>query len=184
MLRTAAGTYSNLLLGTNGKIISSDGSGFVWTDPFVGNTAITAGTGTKITYDSKGLVTSSTTLSASDIPNLDVAKITTGIFNNAFINWANPGNIGTGTVGTGAFSTLNSTSHTSGTVNATTLTTGTLNATTLGSSVNLNNQVLTNANIDGGAIDGTVIGGSSAAAGSFTTLNAEVWLLMQIRMKY
>lgn len=36
----------------------------------VANTSITAGTGTKITYDSKGLVTSSTTLSASDIPDI------------------------------------------------------------------------------------------------------------------
>ena len=35
-------------------------------------------TGTKITYDSKGLVTGSTALSASDIPSLDWDKITTG----------------------------------------------------------------------------------------------------------
>lgn len=34
------------------------------------NSAITAGTGTKVTYDTKGLVTSSTTLSTSDIPDL------------------------------------------------------------------------------------------------------------------
>lgn len=39
------------------------------------NEAITAGTGTKITYDAKGLVTSSTTLSASDIPSLTLSKI-------------------------------------------------------------------------------------------------------------
>ena len=42
------------------------------------NAAITAGTGTKVTYDANGLVTSSTTLSATDIPSLDWAKITTG----------------------------------------------------------------------------------------------------------
>ena len=42
------------------------------------NAAITAGTGTKITYDSKGLVTGSSSLSASDIPSLDAAKIATG----------------------------------------------------------------------------------------------------------
>jgi phage-related tail fiber protein len=42
------------------------------------NTAIIAGTGTKITYDAKGLVTSSTSLSATDIPSLDWTKITTG----------------------------------------------------------------------------------------------------------
>ena len=41
-------------------------------------TITTAGTGTKISYDSKGRVTSSSTLSASDIPSLDWSKITTG----------------------------------------------------------------------------------------------------------
>ena len=39
----------------------------------------TAGTGTKLTYNSKGLVTSSTTLSASDIPSLAWSKITSGL---------------------------------------------------------------------------------------------------------
>ena len=37
---------------------------------------------------------------------------------------------------------------------------------------NIATQASNNVNIDGGAIDGTVIGGSSAAAGSFTTINA------------
>jgi len=43
------------------------------------NSAISADTGTKITYDAKGLVTSSTSLAATDIPNLDWAKITSGL---------------------------------------------------------------------------------------------------------
>lgn len=42
------------------------------------NTAITAGTNTKITYDAKGLVTAGTTLAATDIPSLDWSKITSG----------------------------------------------------------------------------------------------------------
>ena len=42
------------------------------------NTGVTAGTYTKVTVDSKGRVTSGTTLSASDIPVLDWSKITTG----------------------------------------------------------------------------------------------------------
>jgi hypothetical protein len=42
----------------------------------VKNNAISAGTATKITYDSKGLVTSGTSLSAGDIPDLTLAKIT------------------------------------------------------------------------------------------------------------
>lgn len=49
------------------------------------NAAITAGTGTKITYDSKGLVTGSASLAASDIPNLDASKITSGALPDARI---------------------------------------------------------------------------------------------------
>jgi hypothetical protein len=49
------------------------------------NAAITAGTGTKISYDSKGLVTGSSNLAASDIPNLDAAKITSGTLPDARI---------------------------------------------------------------------------------------------------
>jgi hypothetical protein len=45
----------------------------------------TAGTYTKVTTDAKGRVTSGTTLSASDIPNLDAGKITSGTFNVARI---------------------------------------------------------------------------------------------------
>lgn len=41
------------------------------------NAPITAKTGTKISYDAKGLVTGSTTLSQGDIPALDWSKITT-----------------------------------------------------------------------------------------------------------
>ena len=39
---------------------------------------VTAGTGTKVTYNAKGLVTGSTSLAASDIPSLDWTKIATG----------------------------------------------------------------------------------------------------------
>lgn len=42
--------------------------------------AVTAGAGTKITYDAQGHVTAGTTLADTDIPNLDAAKITTGQF--------------------------------------------------------------------------------------------------------
>ena len=43
----------------------------------------TSGTYTKVTTDSKGRVTSGTTLAASDIPNLDAAKITSGVIDAA-----------------------------------------------------------------------------------------------------
>lgn len=44
------------------------------------NSAITGSTKCKITYDSKGLVTSGADLQASDIPNLDANKVTSGTF--------------------------------------------------------------------------------------------------------
>ena len=44
------------------------------------NSAITGATKCKITYDSKGLVTSGADLQASDIPNLDANKVTSGTF--------------------------------------------------------------------------------------------------------
>ena len=45
-------------------------SGYGITDAVASNAPITAGTGTKITYDEKGLVTSGENLTASDIPDL------------------------------------------------------------------------------------------------------------------
>ncbi|WP_409478289.1 beta strand repeat-containing protein [Pseudobdellovibrio sp. HCB154] len=44
------------------------------------DSGVSAGTYTKFTVDIKGLITSATTLLASDIPNLDTSKITTGTF--------------------------------------------------------------------------------------------------------
>ena len=40
---------------------------------------VTAGTGTKITYSAKGLVTGSEALVEADIPNLSWSKITSGV---------------------------------------------------------------------------------------------------------
>jgi len=47
------------------------------------NSDITTGTSTKITYDAKGLITSGTSLIASDIPSLDASKITSGTIDSA-----------------------------------------------------------------------------------------------------
>lgn len=58
-----------------------DGANWVDISPNVG----TAGTYTKVTTDAKGRVSSGTTLSASDIPNLDGSKITSGLVGDAFL---------------------------------------------------------------------------------------------------
>lgn len=60
-----------------------------WTVSFKGDAPVsatltlkdvaTAGTGIKLTYNAKGLVTGSSGLLAADIPNLDWAKLTTGV---------------------------------------------------------------------------------------------------------
>jgi len=84
--------------------VKADGSGIEWSNDYVAMTSTpnfngdatatgnfysinlslanvgTAGTYTKVTTDAKGRVTYGTTLSAGDIPDLDAAKITKGIF--------------------------------------------------------------------------------------------------------
>ena len=65
----------------------------------VANKAITAGTGTKITYDAKGLVTGSTSLAASDIPTLTTGKIS-GLDTALAAKFVAPGTSVTSTDGT------------------------------------------------------------------------------------
>lgn len=65
----------------------------------VANDAITAGTGTKIMYDAKGLVTGSTSLAASDIPTLTTGKIS-GLDTALAAKFVAPGDSVTSTDGT------------------------------------------------------------------------------------
>lgn len=100
----AASSYSNgdlIIVGTKEYICLVSGSTKSWVELgdegthltkttadgyyVAKNDAIQAGTGTKITYDSKGLVTGSSSLSASDIPNLNAEKITSGTLPDARI---------------------------------------------------------------------------------------------------
>lgn len=57
---------------------SFDGSANATINVSLSNTGVTPGTYAKVTVDAKGRVTTGTTLAASDIPNLDWSKITTG----------------------------------------------------------------------------------------------------------
>ena len=56
--------------GNSGKFLTTDGTAASWGNAVVANTAITGATHTKITYDSKGLVTAGADLAIGDIPDL------------------------------------------------------------------------------------------------------------------
>jgi len=76
---------------TNGNLAALDATGNLIdslkkaSDFVTANAAITGATKTKITYDSKGLVTAGADLAAGDIPSLDASKITSGAFADARI---------------------------------------------------------------------------------------------------
>jgi hypothetical protein len=71
--------------GTNGAV--QPGTGLTITGAGVLNHSNSAATGTftKVTIDAQGHVTTGTNLLASDVPNLDASKITTGTFGSAFL---------------------------------------------------------------------------------------------------
>lgn len=91
-----------------------DGSSWIEIAPNVG----TAGTYTKVTTDAKGRVTSGTTLSASDVPDLDSAKITSGTLGIDRIPTIPSSKLGTGNwnMGVSTLTTVNVTA--SGVVSA------------------------------------------------------------------
>ena len=88
-LGTSSNSYTQVDIDDTGRVVSGSNpttlSGYGITDAIQANTDITAGTGAKITYDSKGLVLSSSALVADDIPNLDAEKITSGRFSANFL---------------------------------------------------------------------------------------------------
>lgn len=70
---------------TSAKVAAYDGYAATIASKVDKNADITAGTYTKVTVDAKGLVTAGAAITASDVPELDAAKITTGTFDAARI---------------------------------------------------------------------------------------------------
>lgn len=68
-------------LSNRGLAVGADGG--LTVEPYTNDPNFT--TGTKIVYDSNGLIIGSTFLSAGDIPPLDFSQITTGFLNGGFI---------------------------------------------------------------------------------------------------
>jgi hypothetical protein len=101
-------------LNDTNLLYTFDGSNWVEVAPNVG----TAGTYTKVTTDAKGRVTSGTTLSASDVPDLDSAKITSGTLGIDRIPTIPSSQLGTGNwnMGAATLTTINVTA--SGVVSA------------------------------------------------------------------
>jgi hypothetical protein len=113
----------------------------------------------------------------------DIGTITTADINGGTIDGTT---IGGGTAAAGTFTTATATTGNITTVNATTVDSTNLEVTNLKAKdgtaagsiadstgvVTLNSVVATTADINGGTIDATTIGGSSPAVGNFTTVSA------------
>jgi len=76
-IKLATGRIISLSGDASGSIVF-DGSSDIAIPLLLSNSGVTAGTHLKVTVDSKGRVISGSVLSASDIPNLDASKITSG----------------------------------------------------------------------------------------------------------
>lgn len=91
--KTAAAVTANALTNPFTLTVNGDASGSasikgnvaVTLSVTLANTAVTAGTYSKVTVDSKGRVTGGAALAVADIPTLDAGKITTGTFADARI---------------------------------------------------------------------------------------------------
>ena len=147
-----------------------NGSAWVDISPNVG----TAGTYTKVTTDAKGRVSSGTTLSASDIPNLDASKITSGVFDAAEIPNLDAGKIVSGAFNADRIPALDGSKITSGNINVP----GSLRGTSISVNNGVGGSSVTMAQNGNVAIGGTLnvtsavgVGGNVFAATTYNQTN-------------
>ena len=81
----AAGDLPNATSGAVGAVKPGSGLSMGSAGAINHTNAVTGATNTKITFDAQGHVTAGANLAASDVPDLDTAKITTGTFPTARI---------------------------------------------------------------------------------------------------
>ena len=140
--------------------------------------------GGRLKYDSGNSRFDLTQSDGSTLENLRLGTITAGAWNGTAIG-TQYGGTGQNFSSSSGVIKVSSGTMSAGSIDLTADVTGVLpiaNGGTGGSSAsaartalglgNIATQASNSVNIDGGAIDGTVIGGSTAAAGSFTTINA------------
>jgi hypothetical protein len=141
------------------------------------NSAITAATKTKVTYDAKGLVTAGADLSASDIPTgINAANISSGLISNAEFDYLNglSDNIQTQLNGKQQSLTLT----TVGTSGAATLAGGTLNIPQYSAGASGVSQIVAGTNVTISPVGGTGVvtinatGGGGGGGGTVTSVSA------------
>ena len=142
-----------------------------------GNAAITGATKTKITYDTKGLVTAGADLAASDLPTgIDAAKISGGSISNAEFDYLNglSDNIQTQLNGKQQSLTLTTT----GSSGAATLVSGTLNIPQYSAGASGVSQIVAGTNVTISPAGGTGVvtinatGGGGGGSGTVTNVSA------------
>lgn len=127
---------------------------------------------TKASIDKDGNLTANFTLTAIDNVPIGATTPSTGAFTTLTASTIDGAVIGGTTAAAGTFTTMNATSIETTNIKAKDGTSAGSIADSTGV-VTIASAVLTTADINGGAIDGSVVGGTNAAAGTFTALSSD-----------
>jgi hypothetical protein len=173
---TPSGTHTITILPNDAQKVylvrNTTAQSVVFTQGSGGNVTIAAGTTAIISSDGGGA--GAAVVNISNSFSFGAVSITGGTINNTAIGGTTPA--------AGNFTTVDATALEVTTLRAKDGTAAGSIADSTGV-VTLASSVLTTTDINGGTIDGTVIGGSSAAAGNFTTVDATALEVTTLRAK-